>query len=125
MDLNREIAIHVMGWPIGFIGEEGSPHIDWVGDENPSCFPVYAYDAERVYTHCCPYDFYVWNPLKDLNQCLEVVEKFKDYQITIEYCRNVWRCEIYDYENNYIEEANILNIAILKAALAACQRESE
>ena len=54
MDLNRQVAEKVMGWEVSTQkGEEGSY---WIGNS----LVTFAKD---------------WNPLKNLNQCFEVVEK--------------------------------------------------
>jgi hypothetical protein len=109
MDLNHEVAEKVMGWKR--LNREGGKAFS-VSDK------AYWWDNES-----CKYAVANWgkfDPLKDLNQCFEVVKKLKidDWirNFSLEF-RNGWWFAYFN--NNDAVHADTPNEAILKAALEA------
>jgi hypothetical protein len=71
-DLNREVAIKVMGWEdIGYWADDYG-HAYWINIEDTEC--------------SCE----MWNPLEDLNQCFEVVEKLRNANKYLTMLRYDW-----------------------------------
>ena len=101
MDLNREVAEKVMGWHI----ESGGNADHWFDSE----------DEIKIYRAT------TWNPLKDLNQCFEVVEKLADCLHLREHGKKgMWEATFCGCQGIELEaHGQTPNEAILKAALAA------
>ena len=122
MDLNREVAERVIRYTICFdgdIGETRLPHIDELADNIPSAFPAYAKDSGKLYLKSNPYEFIIWNPLKDMNQCFEVLAKFKYFTVTKVCAGNYSAMVLTDSVQAVSSLCKTPNEAILKAALEA------
>jgi hypothetical protein len=115
MDLNREVAEKVMGWKDMGYWADGYGHAYSINAvAGPDVFCI----AHIEDTQCsCE----IWNPLEDLNQCFEVVEKIGDCLHLSEHGKEGrWAAQFCGCSMEW-SHGDTPNIAILKAALAARQ----
>jgi hypothetical protein len=122
MDLNKEVAEKVMGWKIHHPKPEPGDHFSSRGD-------WFKYGEVKSYYNPGGLNVDQWNPLKDLNQCFQVVEKLRKNHCCITIYSDhdyIWRIELIkktcDPIANHkpyvvVDGEENLNEAILKAAL--------
>ena len=103
-------------------------------DLNNEAAKIMGYEFENLVAwvptskkHLKQFPIYPWNPLEDLNQCFEVVEKLRkggwflnmSNEMTNKYWAEFWKDGYYKGHQVY---AKTLNEAILKAALEAVKQ---
>ena len=108
MDLNREVAENVMGWKL--IANR------FMNENKKAGYFLKRAEPYRL-------DVPLWNPLKDLNQCFEVVEKMRamGYGMMFD-ADDEFMCSFHKKSEKTIlgqAESKTPNEAILKAALEA------